>query len=159
VIYPFYYRSEKQNFRGLVGHLKTQLREGDKIFVGTAGYIPGILHYFGARPEKRHYIAQVVKDGQKEIGVKKIFTYQNRTFTIYHTKNCCTQYAADGSRLWIIVSKWGAKKIKEGSPCVFKGYFDGSFLNFSRFPDEASMYLFLWDPSSPNERGIDMPIE
>jgi hypothetical protein len=58
-----------------------------------------------------------------------------------------------------VVSKWGAKKIKEGSPCVFKGYFDGSFLNFNRFPDEASMYLFLWDPNSPAEKGIDMPIE
>jgi len=40
-----------------------------------------------------------------------------------------------------------------------KGYFDGSFLNLNRFPTDASMYLFLWDPKSPEERGIELPIE
>jgi hypothetical protein len=57
------------------------------------------------------------------------------------------------------MDKWTAKKMKGNSPAVFKAYFDGSFLNFNRFPTEASLYLFLWDPSSPNERGIDLPIE
>jgi hypothetical protein len=158
-ILPFYYRSEKQDLRGLTDYLKNQLQQGDKIFVATPGYIPGILHYLKVRPDARHYRAHILKDGEKEIGVTKSFIYQNRTFTIYYSKTCCTQYVADGSRLWIIVSKWGAKKITEGSPCVLKGYFDGSFLNFSRFPDDASMYLFLWDPNSPEEKGIDMPIE
>jgi len=159
VILPFYYRSEKQDIRGLVDYLKNQLQQGDKIFVGAAGYIPGILHYLGERPEERHYRAHILMDGEKEIGLRKSFIYQNKTFTIYHSKTCCTQYVADGSRLWIVASKWGAKKIKEGSPCVLKGYFDGRFLNFNRFPDEASMYLFLWDPQSPSEKGIDMRIE
>ena len=158
-ILPFYYRSQKQDLRGLTDYLKNQLQQGDKIFVETAGYIPGILHYLKVRPDDRHYRVHILKDDEKEIGVKKSFIYQNRTFTIYHSKTCCTQYVADGSRLWIIVSKWGAKKIKEGSPCVLKGYFDGSFLNFNRFPDDASMYLFLWDPNSSEEKGIDMSIE
>ncbi len=70
-----------------------------------------------------------------------------------------SEYVADGTRLWIVVGNWTAKRIKETSPSVLKGYFDGSFLNFNRFPVDASLYLFLWDPKSPNEKGIDMPIE
>ena len=55
VIFPLYYRSEKQDFRGLVNYLNSQLRDGDKIFVRTFTYIPGILHYFGVDPKNRHY--------------------------------------------------------------------------------------------------------
>ena len=96
----------------------------------------------------------------KIVECEKSFTYQNKKFTIYYSKTCCTQYVADGSRLWIIVSENGRQeRLKRDSPCVLKGYFDGSFLNFSRFPDDASMYLFLWDPKSPEEKGIDIPIE
>jgi hypothetical protein len=39
------------------------------------------------------------------------------------------------------------------------GRFDGSFANFSRFPTNASMYLFLWDPQSPKEEAIKIPME
>ncbi|MDP2961103.1 MAG: hypothetical protein Q8N71_06730 [candidate division Zixibacteria bacterium] len=165
IILPLYYRSEKQDFRGLVIYLKGQLREGDKIFVQNVVYIPGILHYFGAYPEGRQQIVpfymDFYMDSQKEIEFrKKSFTYQNKIFNIYHSKICCTQYVEDGSRLWIIVgAKWTAKELKQNSPSVLKGYFDGSFLNFSRFPTDVSMYLFLWDPHSPGEKGIDMPIE
>jgi len=159
VILPLYYRSEKQNLRGLVAFLKSHLQEGDKIFVETASYMPGILHYFGVHPERRHHTAKVWKESGKKLDVIKSFTYQNKNFTLYYSKRCCTQYVADGSRLWIVVGKWTAKKIKETSPSVLKGYFDGSFLNFSRFPVDASLYLFLWDPQSPGEKGIDMPIE
>jgi hypothetical protein len=66
---------------------------------------------------------------------------------------------ADGSRLWVIVGKSTAKKLKKSSPSVLKGYFDGSFLTISRFPTDGSLFLFLWDPKSPGEKGIDMPIE
>ncbi len=52
---PLYYRSEKQDFRGLVNYLNSQLRDGDKIFVNTLTYIPGILHYFRVYPQNRHY--------------------------------------------------------------------------------------------------------
>ena len=65
----------------------------------------------------------------------------------------------DGKRLWILVGKEAAKEIQKNSPVVLKGYFDGSFSHFRRFPSDASMYLFLLDPKSPGEKGIDMPIE
>jgi hypothetical protein len=159
VILPLYYRSEKQDFRGLVNYLKANLRLGDKIFDGDRICTPGILHYFGILPESRHYMVKIKKDPKRGIEFKKSFIYQNRIFTIYYSKNCCEEYVADGSRLWIIVGKTSAKKISKETPFVLKGYFDGSFLNFSKFPDDASIYLFLWDPKSPDEKGIDMPIE
>jgi len=165
IILPLYYRSEKQDFRGLVTYLKGNLREGDKIFVGVTGYMPPILHYFGIfpergqKPERRHHIMSFQMESGNITKVQKLFLYQNKIFLIAYSKTCCTDYVADGSRLWIVIGKWTAKKIREESPAVLKGYFDGSFLNFNRFPTDASMYLFLWDPSSPGEKGIDMPIE
>jgi len=159
IILPLYYRSEKEDFRGLVTYLKGNLREGDKIFVGATGYMPPILHYFGVHPERRHHIMSFQKELEKITKVQKSFTYRNRIYMIIYSKNCCTEYVANGSRLWIVVGKWTAKQLKETSPCVLKGYFDGSFLNFNRFPTDASIYLLLWDPSSPEEKGIDVPIE
>ncbi len=158
IILPLYYRSEKQDFKGLVAYLKSHLREGDKIFSAEVAYFPPILHYFGAYPEGRHHIVPFWKvSGEIEHG--KSFIYKNRKFTIYHSKICCSHHVADGSRLWIIVGKSNARKLKANTPTVFKGYFDGSFLNYNRFPTDASIYLFLWDPSSPEEKGIDMSIE
>jgi hypothetical protein len=57
------------------------------------------------------------------------------------------------------VGKPAVKETKECSAFVFKGYFDGTVSNFRRFPSDASMYLFLFDPKSPGERGIDLPVE
>jgi hypothetical protein len=159
VILPLYYRSEKQDLRGLVAFLKNHLKEGDKIFVEAAGYIPGILHYFGAYPEGRHHTAKIWKASEEIVAVSKSFTYQNKNFTLCYSKRCCTQYVADGTRLWIVVGKWAAKEIREASPSVLKAHFDRSFLNFRGFPVDASIYLFLWDPRSPGEKGIEMPIE
>jgi hypothetical protein len=51
------------------------------------------------------------------------------------------------------------EEIRKIHSCVLKGYFDGSFENYNRFPADASIYLFLWDPSSPNEKGIEGPVE
>jgi len=159
VILPLYYRAEKQDLRGLVTYLKTHLREGDKIFDASMGYTTGMLHYFGAYPEGRHQIISFRKHSDKLIESRKSFTYQNRMFTIYSSQDCCIQYVADGSRLWIVAGKKEAKKIKGNSPAVLKGFYDGSFRNFNKFPDDGSMYLFLWDPKSPEEKGIDLPIE
>jgi len=159
VILPLYYRAEKQDFRGLVAHLKTHLREGDKIFDASGSYTLGILHYFGAYPQNRHHIMFYKMRLGRVIDSEKSFTYQNRIFTIYFSKDCCTQYVADGSRLWIVVGKREAKKILANSPAVLKGFYDGSFRNFYKFPDDGSIYLFLWDPKSPDEKGIDLPIE
>jgi uncharacterized membrane protein len=159
VILPLYYHSEKQDFRGLVAYLKAHLREGDKIFDASIGYTPGILHYFGAYPEGRHQIINYKMQSGRVIESTKSFTFQNRIFTIYYSKDCCFQYVADGSRLWIVVGKKEAKRIRSNSPAVLKGFYDGSFRNFRKFPDDGSMFLFLWDPKSPNEKGIDLPIE
>ena len=159
VILPFYYNSEKQDLRGLVNYLKAQLRDGDKIFDLDMGYVPGILHYFGIYPEGRHYLIPFWRTSEKEIELRKSFIYKNKTYTIYCSNTCYHQYIADGSRLWIVTGKDSAKVIKKSLPCVVKGYFDGSFLNFNRFPTDASMYLLLLDPKSPEEKGIDMPFE
>jgi len=157
---PLYYKSEKQDFRGLINYLKTNLQKGDKIFSADKPHIYAILHYFGFHPENHYHIIHFKRGESGEIEFEKPFIYKNEQFTIHHSKTCCGQYVSDGSRLWIIVSKETAKKfLKERAPCVLKGYFDGSFLNLDRFPTDASMYLFLWDPKSPEEKGIEMPIE
>ena len=159
VMLPLYYRSEKQDFRGLVTYLKNHLREGDKIFIGSIGYIPGILHYFEAYPEDRHHIFGFRKDPEKDFELRMNFIYKNRIFTIYQSKTCCTQYVADGSRLWVIVGKDFSKEIKKRLPFSLKTYFDGSFANFNKFPTDESIYVFLWDPLSPEEKGIEIPPE
>jgi hypothetical protein len=157
VILPLYYRAEKEDFRGLVNYLKGQLREGDKLFDSDMAYIPGILHYFGVYPEKRHYEIPYYKVTTNEIEFRKSFAFRNRNYTIYSSRACCDQYIRDGNRLWIIAGDRG--RFEYNPDCVLKGYFDGSFLNFNRFPTDASMYLFLWDPQSPDQKGIDMPID
>lgn len=159
VILPLYYRSEKQDIRNLVNYLKKHLREGDNIYVGATGYIPALLHYFGAHPKGRHHLISKYKISDEETGYKIQFIYNGKIHSIYHSKSCCEKYINEGGRLWIIVIKHEAKVIKEQTPFILKGFFDGSFLNFYKFPTDASMYLFLWDPNSPNEKGIDMPIE
>jgi mannosyltransferase len=160
IILPFYYRGEKQDFRGLVNYLNHQLRDGDKVFVGTFTYIPGILHYFKVDPGKRHYVIPYSwKEPGKVFEFKVSLVSQHKNFTIYHSNIPYAQYVADGNRLWIVIGKEAAKEIKKNVPCILKGYFDGSFSNFRRFPSDASMCLFLWDPRSPDEKGIDIPIK
>jgi len=160
MILPLYYHSEKQDFRGLVNYLNSQVRDGDKIVIKTSTYIPGMLHYFNVYPKNRHYKAPVVwKKPGEEFELKVSLISEGRLFTIYYSNIPYAQYIADGNRLWIITGKETAKEIKKSIPCVLKGYFDGSFANFRRFPSDASMYLFLWDPKSPGGKGIDMPIE
>jgi len=159
VFLPLYYRSEKQDLRGLVTYLKTHFRDGDSVFVRAKAYLPGILHYLGANPKGRHYTIPFSKDSEKGIEYRMVLVNQNKTLTIYNSENCCAQYVADRNRLWIVVEKATAKEFIKNSPCVLKGYFDGSVANFRQFPTDASMYLFLWDPQSPNEKGINMPVE
>ncbi len=156
---PLYYRSEKQDFRGLVAYLKWNLKEGDKIFVQSIAYIPGMLHYFGTIPSGRHYIIPYEwKVSGDDIEFKKPFIYENKTFTIYSSNICCAQYVAYGNRLWIIRAESTVNRSSETCSAVLKGYFDGTFASYRRFPSDASMYLFLCDPSSPNEKGIDMSL-
>ncbi len=159
VILPLYYRSEKQDFRGLVNYLNSEIRQGDKIFVDTLAYVPGILHYFRVYPQKRYYEIPFERKTQNEFEFRMTLVSEGRVFTIYHSNIPYGGYVADGKRLWIVTGKEAAKEIKGNLPSVLKGYFDGSFANFRRFPSDASMYLFLWDPKSPGEKGIEMPID
>ena len=159
ILLPLYYRSEKQDFRGLITYLKNDLKSGDIIFIPMKAYLPGILHYFGAIPRGRHQIFSYSNDLGKGIEYGIYLADQNKWFWIYSSDTCCVQYLGDANRLWIVVAKSEAKKLKEESPYTLKGYFDGSFANFRTFPTDASMYLFFWDPKSPNEKGTDMPME
>jgi hypothetical protein len=159
VILPLYYRSEKQDYRGLVTYLKSQIRTGDKIIVGNAMYISVMLHYFGFHPEGRHHVIPAWKVSEQEFEHRMPLVFKNIQFTIFYSKSYWFKYLADGSRLWIVADRKNAKIIMERIPCPLKGYFDGSFLNMSRFPTDASIYLFLWDPKAPNEKGIDILIE
>jgi hypothetical protein len=156
---PFYYRSEKMDFRGLTAYLKTHLQEGDKVFVVTTALMPGILYYLGALPKERHHRAEPIIESGKKAGYQIPFYYRDKPFTLLYSSTCCNQYVADGKRLWIVVFKWKAREIKGNSPAVLKGYFDGSFLNHDHFPADGSLFLFLWDPQSPDEKGLDLPIE
>lgn len=152
---PLYYRSEKQDFRGLVNYLKTHLREGDKIFDAEMGYMPGILHYFGAHPEGRHQSVPFLRQKGGGIEFRKAFAYKDKIFTIHHSKTCCAQYVADGGRLWILAEKANARRLQKDTAFILKSYFDGSFLNFNRFPYDASIYLFLHDPRSSEGNGAN----
>jgi hypothetical protein len=159
MILPLYYRSEKQDFRGLVTYLKTHLQPGDNIFAWELGYMPGILHYFGVYPEDRHYHIPFKRVSEEEIQFRKSFVYQNNVFTIYVSKDCCAQYITKGNQIWVAVGKSRAIKMKENCHFILKGYFDGSFLNFDKFPVDASIYLFLFDPKCSENEGINLPIE
>lgn len=156
---PCYYHSKKQDIKGLVTYLKAHLQDGDKIFLAIDQMTPAILHYFEIYPRDRHYLYTGKKISENEIELQTPFVYKNRNFTIYHSKTCCDRYVADGSRLWIIVDKATAKLFKQSSPSVLKGVFDGWIYHFSRFPMDNSLYLFLWDPKSPDEEGINIPNE
>ncbi len=158
LVLPLYYQSEKQDFRRAASYLHGHLQDGDRIFVRSDTYIPGILHYFSIYPEGRHYRRPLYWINSKTFEIRVPLSIQDRRFTIYNSNHCCDQYVADGKRLWVLVGKEAAKEIQKNSPIVLKGYFDGSFSHFRRFPSDASMYLFLWDPKSPEAKGIDMPI-
>jgi 4-amino-4-deoxy-L-arabinose transferase-like glycosyltransferase len=161
VILPLYYRSEKQDFRGLVRYLQQHLRNGDVIYLGGTFFYAGVFHYFGILPNGRHYELTTYQNPQSEKElVIALLPYKKVTVPVYYSSRCCSQYVVDGNRLWIVVGgKRAALEIMKESPAVLKGFFDGSFVNFNRFPTDASIYLFLWDPKSPGQKGIDVPIE
>ena len=160
VMLPLYYQGEKQDFRRLANFLNGQLRDGDKVVVGTLTYIPGLLHYFGVEPRGRHYDIPLywVEPG-KEFEFKVSLKSDKGGLTIYHTNIPYARYVADGSRLWLVVGKGAtAEEVGKLPTFVLKGHFDGSMAMFRRFPSDASMYLFLWDPRS-REAGIPMPLQ
>jgi hypothetical protein len=161
LILPLYYRSEKQDFRGVARYLQQHIRNGDAIYLGGTFFYAGILHYFGIFPNGRHYELTTYQNPRVEMEfVMTPLSYKDVTIPVYYSRRCCSQYVVDGNRLWIVVGgKQAALEILRDSPAILKGFFDGSFVNFNRFPTDASIYLFLWDPQSPGEKGIDIPIE
>jgi hypothetical protein len=159
IILPFYYRSEKQDFRGLVNYFRNHLEDGDKIIVGSYSYVVGILHYFGIYPEGRLYLLPTYSVSEEEREFRVPLIVGEKRVMIIHSQTHWLKYVTKGNRLWFVLDKTHAAQAKEVPHCFFRGYFDGSFLNFNRFPTDASMYLFLWDSKSPNEKGINMPLE
>ncbi len=159
-ILPFYYQSEKMNLRGLANYLKGELKEGDVLFdsVKSMGLMPGILHYFGTYPDGRQYVYMISTFANNELEFSKSFTYQNKEFSIYHSSSCCNRYIQHQNRVWLLTDKPNALKLKDIPGLVPKGFFDGSYMNDYRFPFDASIYLFLLDPKSPNQKGIDLPV-
>lgn len=161
VIMPLYYKSEKMNLRGLVDYLRAELKEGDKIFDTSPAMalMPGLLHYFRTYPKGRHYVYTVNIVSKNQTEFIKSFSYGNKQFTMFSSRICCNQYIRDGSRLWLIADKPIAVRLRSNPSFVLKGVFDGSFSNLYKFPADESIYLFLLDPKSPNEKGLDLTIE
>jgi uncharacterized membrane protein len=146
IILPLYYQSERQDFRGLVSFLEVQLQDGDKIFVKSVAYIPGMLHYFRVHPESRHHNFPVwLENSGKEIVARVTIVGKYKRFTIHYSSSGYGRYLLDEGRLWIVAGKQAGEEIKKKSPFAFQRVFDGSFSHFRRFPEDASMYLFLWD--------------
>ncbi len=141
-----------------MNHLKNQLREGDKIVVGNPAYIPVLLHYFQIYPKDRHYVVPAWKVSENEYEHRINLVYQNTRFTILSSKSNWFKYLTDGSRLWLVADKENAILVKQRLDCSLRGYFDGSFSNMIRFGTDISLYLFLCDPNSPQEKGLDMQI-
>jgi hypothetical protein len=161
---PLYYRAEKQDFRKLVNYLKWQIQEGDDIQVSTIAHYPGILHYFGVYPTGRQYVIPCSTISENIYKCEFPLIMEKKTFTVsysnvHHLRFDLLEKSPNQGRLWLVVNKITAEKLRGYTRCIFTGYFDGSFVNFNKFPSDDSMYLFLWDPKLSDGRGKDMPIE
>ena len=162
LILPLYYQSGKQDFRGLANYLKGEIQDGDKIILSTMGHFSPLLHYFGIFPNGRSYSIPYSKTSKDEIEYTFPLTIDNKMFTIAYSNKRWLRFDLleknpGGGRLWLVVNKITAEKLKGYAPCVLKGYFDGSFLNFDKFPTDDSMYLFLWDPKSLDKKRLICP--
>jgi hypothetical protein len=128
-----------------VTYLKNHLREGDKIFIGSIGYIPGILHYFEAYPEDRHHIFGFRKDPEKDFELRMNFIYKTGFLLFINQELLRSVWLMEA----VMDHCWqGFAKEIERITFRPEAYFDGSFANFGKFPSDESIYLFLWDPLS-----------
>jgi len=153
---PLYYRAEKQDFRKLANYLKGQVQEGDEINLSTMAHCNGILHYFGVYPAGRQHIMSCSTISKDIYKCSFSLIMENKIFTISYSNVNSIRFDSleknpDRKRIWFLVNKITAEKLKSYPPCIFKGYFDGSFLNFDTFPTDDSMYLYLWDPKSESK--------
>lgn len=72
-----------------------------------------------------------------------------------HSKTYWNHYIANGKRGWFVVFKKTTEEIGKIYAIILKGCFDGCVLNLLRFPRDVSMYLLLFDPSSPEKNVIN----
>ncbi len=154
---PFYYRAEKQDFRSLANYLKWQIQEGDEIHISSRGHYPGILYYFGVYPTGRQYAIPYSEISENIYKWKFPLAIEDKTFSISYSSDHSLRFDLleknpGQGRHWLVVNKVTAEKL-QGTPCIFTGFFDGSFLNFDKFPTDDSMYLYLWNPKSKNKKG------
>jgi hypothetical protein len=150
VILPVYYRSEKQDFKGLANYLTAHIQEGDKIIVSPKLYIHGLLYYFGIDPsQNREYLLSERRISKDETECSISLFYKGKRFTISHSKTYWNRYIAERDRVWLVVDKETAQRIMKVYPVSQKAYFDGSVLCLVRFPTDVSMYLLLFNPLTP----------
>lgn len=160
LVLPIYYRSEKQDFRGLVKYLVNHVQDGDKIVVFPKIYMRGILYYFGIRlNEDRDYLFEYRKVSQNEIEYYMPLSYQNKRFILSNSKSYWNRYILEGDRVWLITDKELATKVAKAYPVSQIGYFDGSVHNLEKFPTDVSMYLLLLDPKIPKQDGREVFIK
>lgn len=153
LILPIYYRSEKQDFRGLVNYLTGHIEAGDMVIVSPKLYIHGLLYYFGVDLSKsREYLLSQHRVSEDETESSISLFYKGNKFTISHSKTYWNQYISRGERVWFVVDKNTANEIKKFYPLSLEGYFDGSVLSLVKFPTDVSMYLLLFDPSTSGGR-------
>jgi hypothetical protein len=158
IIFPFYYRFEKQDFRGLANFLKGHVQDGDKISLQGEVYLYGLLHYLGIDPPKgREYLLHHRTNSENVIEYYSILVLNDKKFTISYSNNFWKQTIADDLRTWFIVDKANAEALQKKYHLSKGGYFDGSFMNLNKFPTDGSIYLFLLDPNSPSKE-MDPPI-
>ena len=79
---------------------------------------------------------------------------ENKRIFISCSRKYWLQYALGGGRLWFVVDKITALKEKNSSPCVLKGYFDGSFLNFKDFQPMIQCIFFSGTLNRQVEKGL-----
>jgi hypothetical protein len=164
LILTFYYQSGKPDFRGLANYLKDEIQDGDQIILSTIAHFPPLLHYFGVSPKGRNYLIPCSKISEDSFECTFSLIMENKKFALSYSNKKWLRFDLleknqDIGRLWLVVNKVTFEKLKAYPPCIFKGYFDGRFLNFDKFPTDDSMYLFLWDPKSLEEKGMNMPMK
>ena len=161
---PLYYGAEKQDFRRLANYLTWQIQEGDEIQISTRAHYPGILYYFGVYPTGRQYVIPYSRISENVYKWKFPLIIENKAFTVSYSTDHSLRFDLleknpDQGRLWLVVNRITAEKLGGDTPCIFKGFFDGSFLIFDKFPTDDSMYLFLWDSKSTTQKGMNMPVK
>ena len=152
VILPLYYRAERQNFRGLVSYLKGQLRKGDKLFDSDMAYTPGILHYFGVYPEKRHYEIPYYKVSENEIELGNLLFFKTETIQSTIPVPVVTDILPMEAGYGLLQGKRREEDQREFSLC-FKRVLRWKFSQFQQISDRCFPVSFPLGPQIPRREG------